>query len=318
MMKLIIVAIIAIAAPLLLCGVAHAEIFNMTCYPSGSPYMVSFNTETRIGAIAGSVSGHVRIYKAHDVQNRADKHMLYVAMTAEGQTRILYLAFDYSGSRDLSTLRAKDGANDARDRCKFEGHVPGHVAAIPLPQTVPQTAMGAAHMRVEHCDNVHDYHDCAIVTISGDIIVSDRDEFVERTEGIVRAQVALSGPGGAVRAAINIGEIIHAKGWETFVPEGAFCHSACAYIWAAGNPHTMGLGTELAWHSGYLGRDDQHADGNGNALLGKYLGDMGYSYDEIDLMIGTDPNDMRVVRRDVDGIVTKFNCRLNGDRCATN
>jgi hypothetical protein len=304
--------VLALTAPV------HAGTFMMNCYPAGPVYLVTYDTDTRTGIITGSVSHRSTSYKAKDVVDRPDKHMLYVAMTAPGQTRTLYLAFDYSGTRDVSAIRTKDGDQDRRDKCEFRPHtapVPSPAPVSPQPQAVPQATTAPAHMHVAPCDGVFSTRECAVVAISGDIVSGDRDQFVELTRGMQKVQVFLSGPGGLGREAINIGEIIHARGWGTSVPGGTYCHSACAYIWVAGSTHTMGLVTELAWHSGYLSTDDQHADGNSNALLGKYLGDMGYTYDEIDTMIGNDPNDMRVIRRDEAGEITKFNCRYDGSRC---
>lgn len=310
--------LVVLGALLAMIVYAHAETYTMTCGSHPTEYRVRFNTETHVGTVRTlTPNSRVTTYVAHDVKDNQNKKIFYVAMTAPGQTRILYLAFDYSGAPrdgDVSAIRTKDGDQDRKDKCEFKPHT----APVPTPlqpQVIPQATTAPAHMHVAPCDGVWSARECAVVSISGDIVPGDRDQFIELTRDIQKVQVFLSGPGGLGREAINIGEIIHARGWVTSVPGGAYCHSACAYIWIAGSTHTMGLGTELAWHSGYLSTDDQHADGNSNALLGKYLGDVGLSYDEIDTMIGNDPNDLRVIRRDVAGEITKFNCRYNGSIC---
>lgn len=176
-------------------------------------------------------------------------------------------------------------------------------------------AHASEHMRISPCEGVRDYHQCAVIAISGDIIPEDRDEFLARTNDIAKARIDLSGPGGYARSAINIGEIIRARGFSTFVPADSVCESACAYIWLAGKPRTTGPKSVLMWHSGYFGKDDQHADGNGNALLGMYLAHMGYTYDDVDHMIGHDPNDLHAMVTDENGIQTRVNMRCINEKC---
>ena len=61
-------------------------------------------------------------YTALDVTDRPSKHILYVARTkAPGQTRTVYLAFDYSGiNTDVSDIRVIDGAHDNMDKCESD------------------------------------------------------------------------------------------------------------------------------------------------------------------------------------------------------
>jgi hypothetical protein len=166
------------------------------------------------------------------------------------------------------------------------------------------------HIQIIACDGVRDYHECATVTITGQIFPADLAAFTERTKDIQTAHIVLSGPGGALRPAINIGEQIHFKHWDTFVPAGEQCLSACAYIWLAGDTRDMGKQAVLMWHSAFMGGDDQHADGNGNAILGMYLAHLGFSYDAVDWMIGNDPNDEKAVFRDANGVLSEKQFRF--------
>lgn len=169
-------------------------------------------------------------------------------------------------------------------------------------------AHASEHMRIEPCISVRDYHQCARITIAGRIFPPDLPEFIERTKDIQKAIIILSGPGGAERASINIGEIIHAKGFSTYVPSGSECVSGCAYMWLAGRTKEMGIQSTLAWHAAFSG-NDQHADGNGSALLGMYLAHLGYGYDDVDKLIGYDPNDMYAMIKDANGLQTEKNFR---------
>jgi hypothetical protein len=85
-------------APLILGSAAgKAEVFNMKCFPDQSaPYSVSYDPDTGFSHITGSRTGFSRPYHAFDV-TRID-NVLYVAVKAPRQTRVLYLAFGYARS----------------------------------------------------------------------------------------------------------------------------------------------------------------------------------------------------------------------------
>lgn len=103
----------------------------MTCYPEYSTsYTVTYNSEARQAAITGGRTGFVRMYHAFDVKDKPSKHILYVATKAPGQTRTLYLAFDYSGiNTDVSNIRIIDGASDKTDKCASDNF---QAAALPM------------------------------------------------------------------------------------------------------------------------------------------------------------------------------------------
>lgn len=49
-------------------------------------------------------------------------------------------------------------------------------------------------------------------------------------------------------------------------------------------------GSSVLFHSSYLVGDELHADGTGNAKMGAYLSEMGFSLDTISKLIGHDPS----------------------------
>ncbi len=119
------------AALTLISAPAQAEMFSMTCHPANStPYTVTYNSGARQATIIGGKTGFVRTYNAFDVTDKPSKHILYVATKAPGQTRTLYLAFDYSGiNTDLSSIRVIDGASDKTDKCASDNF---QAAALPM------------------------------------------------------------------------------------------------------------------------------------------------------------------------------------------
>jgi hypothetical protein len=124
-------------------GSAHAETFRMRCAPDGSvPYYVSYDSDTGKSYVTGSRTGFTRQYHAFDVKRIAN--VLYVAVKAPRQTRVLYLAFGYAkNGDDSSTLRVVDpGRSDSRDKCAFLPNVQQaqNVAPIIPPVVAPPIA----------------------------------------------------------------------------------------------------------------------------------------------------------------------------------
>jgi hypothetical protein len=109
--------------------------FSMTCYPANStPYTVTYNSVARQAAITGGRTGFVRMYHALDVTDKPSRHILYVATKAPGQTRTLYLAFDYSGiNTDVSSIRVTDRASDKTDKCASDNF---QAAALPMRESI--------------------------------------------------------------------------------------------------------------------------------------------------------------------------------------
>jgi hypothetical protein len=70
--------------------------------------------------ITGSRSGTTRRYDVIDLKDNRKNHVLYLATHAPGQTRTVYLAFDYSQiGNDISDIRVIDRGYDATDKCSF-------------------------------------------------------------------------------------------------------------------------------------------------------------------------------------------------------
>jgi len=141
---------------------------------------------------------------------------------------------------------------------------------------------------------------CALITVSGEIEPGDYARFVERVKGIRKARVDLVGPGGAEKDGINIGLLIHRNGWSTRVPQHGGCLSACAMIWAAGKTMEQDTFTIIMFHAAY-NSDFRVADGTGSAEEGAYLYSLGYNFNYVARVIGSDPLSYHVLLRGADG-----------------
>jgi hypothetical protein len=81
---------------------------------------------------------------------------------------------------------------------------------------------------------------------------------------------------------MNIAIAVHDKRLATFVPAGQECDSICAIIWVSGSPTAVSdTGTaKIGFHNVY-DNDTQLPSGYGNAVLGSYLGKLGFNYQTI-------------------------------------
>jgi len=94
--------------------------------------------------------------------------------------------------------------------------------------------------------------------------------------------VHLDSPGGAVKEAIQIGEFIRKEKFNTFVNEQVVCASACGLIWLAGNKRYAHVVAHIGFHAVFDGNDkDKKTSSSGNAIVGAYLGSLGFNYNAI-------------------------------------
>jgi hypothetical protein len=104
--------------------------------------------------------------------------------------------------------------------------------------------------------------------------------------------VALEGPGGALRAGLNIGLAIHRRGYGTAALSE--CASVCGVVWLAGTPRYFIEGARIGFHAAYVKDDngDRYETGHGNALVGAYLANLGLSYAAVEYLTSAAPDDM--------------------------
>lgn len=97
-------------------------------------------------------------------------------------------------------------------------------------------------------------HDATVVNIVGEIEATDGIKFAAVASKVTRKKpvlVLLNSPGGNVLAGLEIGSMIHSKGWSTGVLDHSDteCASACTDIWLAGKTRLFSPGTKIGMHS---------------------------------------------------------------------
>jgi hypothetical protein len=102
------------------------------------------------------------------------------------------------------------------------------------------------------------------INITGQIMPGDEQRFAAvAASAVPPVYVRPSGPGGNVSAALAIGDMIAARGYNTMIDNGYECASACATIWASGYAnHAMARSSSLLlFHSCYnYGHDGSSYD----------------------------------------------------------
>ena len=145
------------------------------------------------------------------------------------------------------------------------------------------------------------------VDVVGTINDEDFKTFKEKTDqiypigaGYPRKQVivTLMSYGGSINPALQIGDLIRKRGLSTFVPGDRTCTSACALIWLAGVPRTVGDTPQIGFHAIYDPTTRQPT-GAGNAVVGAYLRDLGVGYKAIVFMTRKGPTSVEWLSPDL-------------------
>jgi uncharacterized protein len=145
------------------------------------------------------------------------------------------------------------------------------------------------------------------VDVVGKINDEDFKTFKEKTNQIYpigsgdpkkQVIVTLISYGGSINSALQIGDQIRTKGMSTFVPGNRTCASACALIWLAGKPRTVGDTPQIGFHAAYDSTTRQAA-GAGNAIVGAYLRDLGVGYKGIVFMTRKGPTSVEWLTPDL-------------------
>ena len=105
--------------------------------------------------------------------------------------------------------------------------------------------------------------------------------------------LSLSSLGGNVQAALALGEAVRREGLATTVPARGVCASACGLVWLAGTPRAMGQDAHVGLHAAYLRRNGVSVEtGAANALIGAYLGRLGFDDRAIVYLTSAAPDEM--------------------------
>jgi hypothetical protein len=131
----------------------------------------------------------------------------------------------------------------------------------------------------------------ALPRVKADFIVTGPDiepaKFKSRREA--KDWCTIKYPGSPIKEiGAQIGDWIRKRGMSTFVPGDRTCTSACALIWLAGVPRTVGDTPQIGFHAVYDPKT-QRETGSGNAVVGAYLTNLGISIKAIVFMTRKGP-----------------------------
>jgi hypothetical protein len=100
--------------------------------------------------------------------------------------------------------------------------------------------------------------------------------------------------GGSIAAGIEIGRMIRLRGWNTAIPPGTTCASACALAWLGGIRRLMWPSSKVGFHASHTLRDGVPQEhGASNAAVGAYLNQLGLSDAAINYITSTAPASMK-------------------------
>jgi hypothetical protein len=166
-------------------------------------------------------------------------------------------------------------------------------AIIALLILLSSTSVWAATFDFRPCTPAQ--QNCFLIKISDELRYEDSEKFARQIKlrKVDAAMVTLDSPGGSVVAAIEIGRIIRAKAYQTFVGSSHDCTSACGIIWLAGAKRFGESRTLIGFHAASITEHGKTTEtGMGNALVGAYLRELGLSYDAIARLTVASPDDM--------------------------
>jgi len=123
------------------------------------------------------------------------------------------------------------------------------------------------------------------IYIKGEIYTGDQQQFAS-LQPVAPVYVVPSGPGGNVRAALAISDMIWQRGYNTLIGNGYMCASACALIWASGYSHhaIAHNNSILRFHSC---ASDNQDDIGCDVMIGKHLMMYGFTRRQAVAMLAT-------------------------------
>ena len=130
--------------------------------------------------------------------------------------------------------------------------------------------------------------------LSGLIQPGDDEKLAAALRGTPHpVSLGLSSLGGNVQAALAIGTMVRDKALRTVVAPRAICASACGLVWLAGAPRVLGENAHVGLHAAYLRRNGVSVEtGAANALIGAYLGRLGFDDHAIVYLTSAAPDEM--------------------------
>lgn len=136
--------------------------------------------------------------------------------------------------------------------------------------------------------------DNAMILMTGEVTEGDAQRFADTVEtlGGAHATLNVSGPGGLVGEALDIGAQVRQQHFATMVSSNTECYSACALIWLAGPRRYLAPDSVIGVHAAFRMRDDETAEESGvaNARIGAFLNMIGLPLDAITYITTAPPD----------------------------
>ena len=135
-----------------------------------------------------------------------------------------------------------------------------------------------------------------VIKVSGELLRGDENKFIQIAGTAESATVIFQGPGGNLFAGIEIGKVIRFKRFDTLVPNGNVCASACALAWLGGASRLIGATGRIGFHAPYFrgpGGSILAASRTGLAFVAEYLHELGLSKAAIHYITETPPEKLK-------------------------
>lgn len=156
----------------------------------------------------------------------------------------------------------------------------------------------AAEFSAEAYEDKVDGKQLAYIEVSGETEIGDYNRFLDvlpRAIALHQSEetpvdVWLSGPGGDLDEALELGKLILDLGFVTNVDEDVECASACALVWLGGASLYMHKDAKIGFHQAYV--DDGESSIAGNAVVGHYLSEVGLEANIVEFVVSAEPESM--------------------------
>lgn len=160
----------------------------------------------------------------------------------------------------------------------------GHFFATPL---------SAATLEVKAEKNGEYEYD--VIYLSGSIEPGDERRFLSLALNSKRdILVSLNSPGGDLKTALEIGQLISLRGYSTGITNTE-CVSACGLIWLAGRDRYLNNGERVGFHSPFRLNSvtqKREVDAVGSSLVGAYVRKLDLPSSVVSLVVEAPPEDI--------------------------
>lgn len=135
--------------------------------------------------------------------------------------------------------------------------------------------------------------DKQFIIVDGEFQTGDDKKFKNLAITFDDAVVLLNSEGGLAQVGMEIGRTIAIKGFSTAVGANGLCASSCGLVWLAGHERFLTTSSRIGFHAIYTVPDGKpEVSSDGNAIVGGYLRQLGFSDPIIIYVTQAVPNSM--------------------------